>query len=87
MVEKLEAYRAELEAKKATLTAKGIDKEAIDASVELYREQLTAEATKQLNEEITTIESNINCIKGLISRELEAANTVEVVPTEPTPIV
>jgi hypothetical protein len=84
MVEKLEAYRAELEAKKATLLASGIDKAAIEASVELYREQLTAEATKVLNDEITTIESNISCINGLISRELEAANTIEAVPANDT---
>ena len=84
MVEKLQAYRAELEVKKANLVANGIDTAAIEASVDLYRTQLTEEATKVLNEEITTIESNIRCIDGLISRELEAANTIEAVPTSET---
>lgn len=84
MVEKLEAYRAELEVKKADLLTKGIDTEAINADVELYRSQLTEEANKKLNEEIATIESNIRCIEGLISRELEAANTVEAVPADNT---
>ena len=85
MVEKLEAYRAELEVKKADMLVKGIDKAAIEADVELYRSQLTEEANKKFNEEIATIESNIRCIDGLISRELEKANTVEAVPTdEPT---
>lgn len=84
MVEKLQAYRAELEVKKATLITNGIDTSAIEASVELYRAQLTEEATKVLNEEITTIENNLRCIDGLISRELEAANTIEAVPTNET---
>lgn len=84
MVEKLEAYRAELEVKKAELMAKGIDKAAIEASVELYRDQLTNEADKMLNEEIATIESDIRCIDGLIKRELEASNVVEAVAVDTT---
>lgn len=73
MVEKLKAYRAELEAKKAETANTQIN---VEAEVEAYRNKLIAEAEAKKAAEIAKFESDINCIDNIIAREEEAAAAV-----------
>lgn len=81
MVEKLEAYRAELEAKKTELENTVID---VEAEVNAYREDLLAKKKAERVAEIAKIESDINCINNIIAREQTAGveATVVVTPVE-----
>ena len=81
MVEKLKAYRAELEAKKAEAVNAVIN---VEDDVAEYRAKVTAEAEARKAAAIAKIENDINCIDNLITREeeLAAAETVVVVAAE-----
>lgn len=68
MIEKLEAYRAELEAQKAEVLAKDIMPE-VDAKVSEYREKCIAEATAEVEATVNKIASDIDCINVIIERE------------------
>lgn len=72
MVEKLKAYRAELEAKKAEVEASVID---VEAEVAAYRESLIAQAEAARKETVAKLASDIDCINGIIAREEAVANT------------
>lgn len=77
MVEKLEAYKAELEAKKAELNDAVID---VEAEVIAFREKRVAEETAKKAACIAKIDSDINCIEHLI--ECEKAKEVATVEAE-----
>ena len=68
MIEKLEAYRAELEAQKAEALAKDIMPE-VDAKVSEYREKCIAEANAEIDALVNKIASDIACINVIIERE------------------
>lgn len=82
MVEKLQAYRAELEAKKAELINIAIN---VEPEVEAYRNKLIADAEAKKAAEIAKYESDINCIGNIIAREEELAAEQATVVVE-TPI-
>lgn len=85
MVEKLKAYRAELEAKKAEVVASVIN---VEPEVEAYRNRLIADAEAKKAAEIAKFDSDINCIDGIIAREeVEAAATAEATVVCETPII
>lgn len=77
MVEKLEAYKAELEAKKAALENVVID---VEAEVAEFRAKREAEEKAKITADIAKVVSDIDCINGLIEREKAAieAPTVEI---------
>ena len=82
MVEKLRAYRAELEAKKAMLENSVID---VEAEVAAYREKLITAAEAERAATIAKLISDMNCIDGIIAREEEketAEVTVDATPTD-----
>lgn len=82
MVEKLKAYRAELEAKKAMLENSVID---VEAEVAAYREKLITAAEAERAATIAKLISDMNCIDGIIAREEEketAEVTVDATPTD-----
>lgn len=82
MVEKLKAYRAELEAKKAMLENSAID---VEAEVAAYREKLITAAEAERAATIAKLISDMNCIDGIIAREEEkgtAEVTVDATPTD-----
>ena len=81
MVEKLTAYRAELEAKRFLLEGP-IDTSEIEVEVAAYREKLIAEAEAKRAAEVTKLNSDIDCINGLIAREEAAAATVVETPVD-----
>ena len=68
MIEKLEAYRAELEAQKAEALAKDIMPE-VDAKVSEYREKCIAEAKAEIDALVNKITSDIACVNVIIERE------------------
>lgn len=74
MVEKLEAYKAELEAKKAALENVVIN---VEAEVAEFRAKREAEEKAKITADIAKVVSDIGCIDGLIEREKAAI----VVPT------
>ena len=75
MIEKLEAYRAELEAKKADVVNSVIN---VEDDVAEYRAKVTAEAEARKAAAIAKIDSDIDCINNMIMREKEAAETIVV---------
>ena len=77
MVEKLEAYKTELEAKKATLENVVID---VEAEVAEFRAKREAEEKAKITADIAKVVSDIDCINVLIEREKAAieAPTVEI---------
>ena len=77
MVEKLEAYKAELEAKKATLENTVIN---VEAEVAEFRAKREAEEKAKITANIAKVVSDIDCINGLIEREKAAiaAPVVEI---------
>jgi hypothetical protein len=82
MVEKLEAYRAELEAKKAEALAKDITP-IIDEQVAIYRSELEANAKAELDSYVAKVDSDIDCIDAIIARE----KATEAVAVEAEPEV
>ena len=82
MVEKLEAYRAELEAKKAEALAKDITP-IIDEQVAIYRSELEANAKAELDSFVAKVDSDIDCIDAIIARE----KATEAVAVEAEPEV
>ena len=76
MVEKLRAYREELEAKKAEALAKDVTP-LIDAEVAEFRARCEANAKAELDKLVTKIDSDIECIDRLIEREEAAAIVIE----------
>ncbi len=82
MIEKLKAYRAELEAKKAEAIGKEIN---VEPEVEAYRQKLIADAEAKKAAEVAKFESDINCLDTIIARE-EAAVTVEATPVDVVPV-
>lgn len=74
MVEKLNLYRAELEAKKTELLNEVID---VEAEVAAFRRELEEKAAAKKVADIAKVESDIECIDGIIARlkeeETEAA--------------
>lgn len=84
MIEKLKAYREEL--LNAKIETEQLDNTAaIDAKVAEYRAELVAEDAQKKAVTIAKINSDIDCIDYLISRE-EAKQTAEVAVTEPQSI-
>lgn len=77
MVEKLKAYRAELEAKKAEVVNRAIN---VEPEVEAYRNKLIADAEAKKAAEIAKFESDIDCVDHIIAREEEAAAAVIATP-------
>ena len=77
MVEKLEAYKAELEVKKATLENTVIN---VEAEVAEFRAKREAEEKAKITADIAKVVSDIDCINGLIEREKAAieAPVVEI---------
>lgn len=69
MVEKLEAYKAELEVKKATLENTVIN---VEAEVAEFRAKREAEEKAKITANIAKVVSDIDCINGLIEREKAA---------------
>lgn len=79
MVEKLKAYRAELEAKKAELEAKDNTAE-IEARVAEFKATVEKEYAEKKAAEIAKVISNIECINNIIAREESTTEvTVDVV--------
>lgn len=68
MIEKLEAYRAELEAQKAEVLAKDIMPE-VETKVSEYRDKCIAEAKAEIDALVNKIASDIACINVIIERE------------------
>ena len=81
MVEKLEAYKAELEAKKATLENVVID---VEAEVAEFRAKREAEEKAKITADIAKVVSDIDCINGLIEREKAAIEVSAVEVTNKT---
>ena len=77
MVEKLGAYKAELEVKKATLENTVIN---VEAEVAEFRAKREAEEKAKITADIAKVVSDIDCINGLIEREKAAieAPVVEI---------
>ena len=71
MVEKLRAYRAELEAKKASIYAEDYIPQ-IEEDVKLYREALIKASEENRAKAIAKVDSDIDCVDTLITREEEA---------------
>lgn len=69
MVEKLEAYKAELEAKKAALENVVID---VEAEVAEFRAKREAEEKAKITADIAKVASDIDCINHIIEREKAA---------------
>lgn len=80
MVEKLKAYRAELEAEKAEVVNSHIN---VEPAVEEYRAKMIAEAEANKAAKIAKIESDISCIDAIIEREeaIAAAPATDEVTT------
>ena len=72
MIEKLQAYRAELEQTKLNELAKDPMPE-IETKVADFRAQLIAEAADAKNAIVNKIDSDIDCINYLIQRESDKA--------------
>ena len=68
MVEKLRAYRAELEDKKATIVNADFTQE-IEKDVCAYRESLIKTSEENRAKNIAKVDSDIECIDTLIARE------------------
>lgn len=81
MVEKLEAYKAELEAKKATLENTVID---VEAEVAEFRAKREAEEKAKITAGIAKVVSDIDCINVLIEREKAAIEAPTVETTNET---
>lgn len=81
MVEKLEAYKAELEAKKAALENVVID---VEAEVAEFRAKREAEEKAKITADIAKVVSDIDCINGLIEREKAAIEAPAVEITNET---
>ena len=81
MVEKLEAYKAELEAKKAALENVVID---VEAEVAEFRAKREAEEKAKITADIAKVVSDIDCINGLIEREKAAIEAPTVETTNET---
>lgn len=71
MLEKLKAYREELELKKASVIAANPAAE-IDAEVAAYRESLIKAHAVKRDEAVKKLDSDIECISILIAREEES---------------
>ena len=80
MVEKLKAYLAELETKKAELLATDFIPE-IEAKVAAFKESLIKESEDNRAKDVAKVDSDIACINKIIENELAlaAAATVETV--------
>ena len=76
MIEKLKAYRAELEAKKAAIESEDHTAE-IEAKVEDYKATLEKEEAERKAAIVAKILSDIECINNIIARE-EETEAVEV---------
>ena len=81
MVEKLEAYKAELEAKKAALENTVID---VEAEVAEFRAKREAEEKAKITADIAKVVSDIDCISVLIEREKAAIEAPAVETTNET---
>lgn len=76
MIEKLKAYRAELEAKKAAIESEDHTTE-IEAKVVEYKATLEKEEAERKSAIIAKILSDIECINNIIARE-EETEAVEI---------
>ena len=76
MIEKLKAYRAELEAKKAAIESEDYTAE-IEAKVEDYKATLEKEEAERKAAIVAKILSDIECINNIIARE-EETEAVEI---------
>lgn len=72
IIEKLEAYRAELESQKMGLLSTDI-MPIVEQEVAKYREQITAEIQADLDAKVNKVASDIACIQVIIDREKAAA--------------
>lgn len=80
MVEKLKAYRDELETEKSNLINKIID---VEAEVAAYRNDLISKAEAERDARVAKLASDIDCINALIAREETAGVAVD----EPVTVV
>lgn len=80
MVEKLKAYRDELETEKSNLINKIID---VEAEVAAYRNELISKAEAERDARVAKLASDIDCINALIARE----ETAGVAADEPVTVV
>lgn len=76
MIEKLKAYRAELEAKRAAIESEDHTTE-IEAKVVEYKATLEKEEAERKSAIVAKILSDIECINNIITRE-EETEAVEV---------
>lgn len=76
MIEKLKAYRAELEAKKAAIESEDHTAE-IEAKVVEYKATLEKEEAEKKSAIVAKILSDIECINNIIARE-EETEAVEI---------
>ena len=74
MIEKLNLYRAELEEKKAALLNEAID---VEEEVAAFRRELEAKKQAKKDADIAKVDSDIECIDGIIARiNKEAENAI-----------
>lgn len=76
MIEKLKAYRAELEAKRAAIESEDHTTE-IEAKVVEYKATLEKEEAERKSAIVAKILSDIECINNIIARE-EETEAVEI---------
>lgn len=80
MIEKLNLYRAELEEKKAALLNEAID---VEEEVAAFRRELEAKKQAKKDADIAKVDSDIECIDGIIARiNKEAENAIVSDDTE-----
>ena len=74
MIEKLNLYRAELEEKKAAILNEVID---VEEEVAAFRRDLEAKKQAKKDADIAKVDSDIECIDGIIARiNKEAENAI-----------
>ena len=74
MIEKLNLYRAELEEKKAALLNEAID---VEEEVAAFRRELEEKKQAKKDADIAKVDSDIECIDGIIARiNKEAENAI-----------
>ena len=78
MIEKLHLYLSELEAKRAEVLTSD-DSEAINAEIAEATDAILKRYAAEKDAKLAKIDSDIDCVKGIITRETEV--TAEVVDT------
>lgn len=79
MIEKLHLYLNELEAKRVEVLNTD-NTEAINAEINAYADEVIKRYANEKDAKLAKIDSDINCVKGIIARETEiAAETADTV--------